>query len=56
MKRLAHAIFEFGRGFYGNTSVLSDLTLTPGPLQIFCNCNERKLGGPGNEADLRTCK
>ena len=33
------AIFEFGRGFYGNTyiSVSSGLTLTPGPLQIFCN-------------------
>ena len=32
-----HAIFEFGHGFYGNTytSVLSTLTLTPGPLQIF---------------------
>ena len=44
------AIFEFGRGFYGNTytPVLSDLTLTPGRLQIFCNCKRRKAGrGPG---------
>ena len=34
------AIFEFGHGFHGNTytSVLSGLTLTPGPPQIFCNC------------------
>ena len=48
--------FEFGRGFYQNTytSVLSGLTLTPGPLQIFCNCKRGKLGRPGNEADLRT--
>ena len=34
---LLGAIFEFGRGLYGNTytSALSTLTLTPGPLQIF---------------------
>ena len=33
------AIFEFGRGFYRNmyTPMLSGLTLTPGPPQIFCN-------------------
>ena len=33
------AIFEFGHGFYGDTdiSVLSDLTLTPGRLQILCS-------------------
>ena len=48
------AIFEFGRGFYGNTytPVLSDFTLTPGRLQIFCN---GKLGEAlefRNEADL----
>ena len=30
----------------------SALTLTPGSLQIFCNC--RKLGRPENEADLHT--
>ena len=41
------AIFEFGRGFYGNTytSVSSGLTLTPGPLQIFfVTVSEGKLG------------
>ena len=41
------AIFEFGRGFYGNTytSVSSGLTLTPGPLQIFfVTASEGKLG------------
>ena len=31
---------------YTYTPVLSDLTLTPGPLQIFRNCK------PWNEADL----
>ena len=56
---VAHALFmlEFGRGFYGNTytSVLSGLTLTPGPLQIFVTrpttlivqAREGKLGGRG---------
>ena len=41
------AIFEFGRGFYGNTysPVLSDLTLTPGRLHIFVTASDGKLGG-----------
>ena len=51
------AIFEFGRGFYGNTytPVLSDLTLTPGRLQILCNCKrstKESWAGSWNEADL----
>ena len=43
---LSEAIFEFGRGFYGNTytPVLSGLTLTPGPLQIFCKESWAGLG------------
>ena len=51
------AIFEFGRGFYGNTytPVLSDLTLTPGRQQILCNCKRstaESWAGSWNEADL----
>ena len=44
---LVNPIFEFGRGFYGNayTPVLSSLTLTPGPLQIFVTASDGKLGG-----------
>ena len=54
---LGTAIFEFGRGFYGNTytPVLSDLTLTPGRLQIASDRRRkagRGLGTCWNEADL----
>ena len=51
------AIFEFGRGFYGNayTSVSSlDIRLDFNPwatTDLFCNCKRREAG---NEADLRT--
>ena len=44
----AWAIFEFGRGFYGNMyiSVLSALTLTPTvrmPLHDYCTAHAWKL-------------
>ena len=41
------AIFEFGRGFYGNaySPVLSGLTLTPGPCRSFVTVSDGKLGG-----------
>ena len=52
------AIFEFGRGFYGNTytPVLSDLTLTPDLLHIFVTASDatESWAGPWNEADIRT--